>query len=54
MLNTTRFVFYGKISYSEPREKKIGENSLQREFMVDLRKKSFAQFILPMNSKAIP
>lgn len=47
MLNTTRFVFYGKISYSERREKRIGENSLQREFIVDLRKKSFAQFILP-------
>lgn len=41
MLNTPRFVFYGKISYSEPREKRIEENSFQREFIVDLRKKKF-------------
>lgn len=45
MLNTPRFVFYGKISCSEHREKRIEENSLQRGFVVDLRKKSFAHFI---------
>lgn len=47
MLNTPRFVFYGKISYSEPREKRIEENSLQKEFIVDLREKKNSREAIP-------